>query len=62
MILANAPWSFKVDDSGNDGQGIGGGAYLAAGGKACKDGTTVIRHNHASTSNDDVFGEFTTCP
>jgi hypothetical protein len=44
---------------GNDGQGIGGGAYLAAGSIASKDVLTVIAHNHASTSNDDVFGVFT---
>jgi hypothetical protein len=41
---------------GSDGQGIGGGLYVAPGGVACADSQTTIRHNHASTSNDDVFG------
>jgi hypothetical protein len=48
---------------GSDGQGIGGGLYLAAGGIVCLDVFTQIhvKHNHASTSNDDIFGSFTTC-
>jgi hypothetical protein len=49
-------------DGGSPGLGIGGGAYLAAGGSACKDMLTVIAHNHASSSDDDVFGVFTPCP
>jgi hypothetical protein len=47
---------------GSAGQGIGGGLYLAAGGSVCIDVNTVIVHNHASTSNDDIFGVFTICP
>jgi hypothetical protein len=49
---------------GCDGQGIDGGLYLAAGGSACLDAFTQahVKHNHASTSDDDVFGVFTTCP
>src|SRR5262249_30312441 len=40
-----------------DGQGVGGGVYLAAGGTATiKD--SIITGNHASTSDDDVFGDF----
>jgi hypothetical protein len=50
------------DGGGSAGQGIGGGAYLAAGGSACKDALTVVADNHASTSDDDVFGDFTPCP
>jgi hypothetical protein len=46
---------------GKAGQGIGGGVYLAAGGSACEDVLTVIAHNHASTSNDDVFGVLGIC-
>jgi hypothetical protein len=42
---------------GSDGQGIGGGLYVAPGGVASADLLTVIRHNHASTSDDDVFGD-----
>jgi hypothetical protein len=46
---------------GSAGQGVGGGASFAAGGVVCLDVFTVIAHNHASTSNDDLFGGYTTC-
>jgi hypothetical protein len=51
------------DAGGSDGQGIGGGLYLADGGIVCLDVFTQaqVKHNHASTSNDDIFGVFTTC-
>jgi hypothetical protein len=42
----------------NDSQGIGGGVYIA-GGTVCVT-NTKIKHNHADTSNDDVFSVFTT--
>jgi hypothetical protein len=42
---------------GTDGQGIGGGVYIAPGGMASADGATLITGNHASTSNDDVYGD-----
>jgi hypothetical protein len=41
---------------GSDGQGVGGGVYVTPGGTASKDEVTVIKHNHASTNGDDVFG------
>jgi large repetitive protein len=44
-----------------DGQSLGGGLYLASGGSVCLDTTTIVKKNHASTSNDDIFGVFTTC-
>jgi hypothetical protein len=48
---------------GSAGQGIGGGLYLADGGIVCLDVFTQahVKKNHASTSNDDIFGSFTTC-
>jgi hypothetical protein len=46
----------------NAGQGVGGGLYFVPGGIACLDVVTIVRHNHASTSNDDLFGFFTICP
>jgi hypothetical protein len=49
------------DDAGSDGRGIGGGLYLTPGGVACADVLTVITHNHASTSDDDVFGTLGVC-
>ena len=41
---------------GSDGQGVGGGIYIVASGTVCVDLVTNITHNHASTSDDDVFG------
>jgi hypothetical protein len=43
--------------------GQGGGLYLAPGGSACLDSFTQshVTDNHASTSDDDIFGTFTTC-
>jgi hypothetical protein len=41
---------------GSDGEGVGGGLYLAPGGVATADLLTAIFANHASTSDDDVFG------
>jgi hypothetical protein len=40
---------------GSDGEGVGGGLYLEPGGVATADQTAVFA-NHASTSDDDVFG------
>ena len=42
------------DDSGTDGEGVGGGVYNL--GTFLFDSLTDIAHNHASTSNDDGFG------
>jgi hypothetical protein len=49
--------------SGGAGQGVGGGAYFAAGGVVCLDAFTVANTlgNTASTSSKDVFGDFTNC-
>jgi hypothetical protein len=45
----------------SDGKGQGGGVFIATGAKVCIDLATTITGNHASTSDDDVFGVFTTC-
>jgi probable HAF family extracellular repeat protein len=45
---------------GSAGLGVGGGAYFAAGGKVCLDVLKSI-YGNASTSDQDVFGSFTTC-
>ena len=45
--------------SGLSGTGIGGGLNLLAGGTVVIDDTNITG-NHATTSNDDVFGTFTT--
>jgi hypothetical protein len=41
---------------GSDGEGEGGGLYLEPGGVASADLLTAIFANHASTSDNDVFG------
>jgi hypothetical protein len=43
------------------GLGQGGGLYLTPGGVACADLATAIFANHASTSDDDVFGDLGVC-
>jgi hypothetical protein len=45
------------------GQGIGGGVYFAIDGVVCLDAATVanVSGNTASTSNDDIYGDYTTC-
>jgi len=40
-----------------NGQGIGGGVYSL--GALTFDNKTIIKTNHASTSNDDIFGSYT---
>jgi WD40 repeat protein len=61
-ITYNVAQGGKGDCGGSGGQGIGGGLYLGAGGSVCLDVTTVVANNLASTTNDDVFGDLTTCP
>jgi hypothetical protein len=39
----------------HDGQGDGGGVAYQVGSVFTADATTVIKHNHASTSGDDLF-------
>jgi glucose/arabinose dehydrogenase len=49
--------------SGSAGQGVGGGAYFAAGGVVCLDAATLadILGNLASTTNNDIFGAYWMC-
>ena len=46
---------------GSAGLGQGGGLFLTPGGVACADAWAVIFANHASTSDDDVFGTLGDC-
>jgi hypothetical protein len=50
-----------VGAGGSAGQGQGGGVYVSAGSTACADAATVIAGNHASSSDDDVFGDLGGC-
>jgi hypothetical protein len=62
-ITANQATGGAAGSGGSAGEGIGGGAYFAVGGDVCLDTFTQsnVKKNHASTSDDDIFGAFTTC-
>ncbi len=47
------------DSDGSSGQGVGGGLYLSSSGTATLK-KTVVAGNHASTSNDNIYGSYTT--
>jgi hypothetical protein len=63
-ISSNQATGGAAGSGGSAGLGIGGGAYLTAGGSACLDVFTQghLNSNHASDSDDDIFGVFTPCP
>jgi hypothetical protein len=63
-VTGNTATGGAAGGGGNTGQGIGGGCYFGPGGAVCLDPFTVAHlfGNHASTSDDDIFGDFTTCP
>ena len=60
-ITFNLARGGQGDDGGADGQGVGGGVYITPGGTTCADVVTVIAGNHATTSDDDVFGTLGQC-
>jgi hypothetical protein len=62
-VTGNTATGGAAGSGGSAGQGVGGGAYFAAGGKVFLDAYTLahVTKNHASTSDDDLFGAFTTC-
>jgi hypothetical protein len=55
FVVVNRADGGAAGDGGSAGLGVGGGLYLAPGGLASAD-LAVIFANHASTSDDDVFG------
>jgi len=62
-VSSNQATGGAAGAGGSAGLGEGGGAYFAAGGSVCLDAFTQahVKNNHASTSYDDLFGDFTTC-
>jgi hypothetical protein len=58
-IVNNDALGGSAGTGGSVGKGIGGGVYVADAATADADAQTVIRGNHASTSDDDVFGVIT---
>src|SRR5262249_32616455 len=63
-VADNRATGGAASSGGSAGQGIGGGAFFTPGGKVGLDAFTLahVTGNHASTSDDDLFGVFTTCP
>jgi hypothetical protein len=62
-ITGNQASGGAAGTGGSAGSGVGGGLYVEAGGSACLDEFTIdhIFGNDASTSDDDVFGDFAIC-
>ena len=62
-ITDNQASGGAAGDGGSAGSGIGGGLYLAPGGGACLDEFTIeqLFGNLASTSDDDLFGDYLLC-
>ena len=62
LIIANLAQGGDAGEGvagGSSGQGVGGGLYLASGGTATLK-KTVVTGNQASTSNDNIYGSYTT--
>jgi hypothetical protein len=53
LVVGNFALGGKGSSAGNDGEGIGGGVYNL--GAFTFDALTLIKGNHASSSNDNVF-------
>jgi hypothetical protein len=58
IVNNRANWS-AAGTEGSAGLGQGGGISIVSGGTVCVDRVTNIRANHASTNDDDVFGDLT---
>ncbi|HJZ56173.1 MAG TPA: hypothetical protein VKE74_14500 [Gemmataceae bacterium] len=56
IVAFNQADGGAAGSGGSAGLGVGGGLYLSPGGVASADPWTLIFANHASTSDDDVFG------
>ncbi len=60
MTITDSLITLNVADGGSGGgQGIGGGLYMVAGTAALLDNTKVV-FNYASTSNDNIYGTYST--
>ena len=62
LVALNRADGGAAGSGGSAGLGVGGGLYLSPGGVACADLLTAILANHASTSDDEVFGTLDPCP
>jgi hypothetical protein len=61
LVVFNRADGGAAGAGGSAGLGQGGGVYVSAGAMACADLATVILGNHASGSEDDVFGDLGAC-
>jgi hypothetical protein len=62
IVTANQADGGAAGTGGTAGMGIGGGLYIDPSAKVCLSTDSIVVGNHASTSNDDIFGTFTVCP
>jgi hypothetical protein len=53
-------WVATPSAGGASGQGVGGGLYIDTGATVTLSKSSVVIHYFASTSDDDIFGIFTT--
>lgn len=60
LISLNAALGGSSGTGGASGQGSGGGIYLDAGAGVTLDPSAKVIFNFASTSDDDIFGVYTT--
>jgi len=62
-ITDNRASGGAAGNGGSNGSGVGGGLYLDLCGSVCLDEFTIdhIFGNHASTSDDDLFGDYIIC-
>ncbi len=60
LIAFNAAMGGTSGTGGASGQGSGGGLYIDTGAGVTLSKSTKVRFNFASTSDDDIFGVYTT--
>jgi hypothetical protein len=58
LVVLNRADGGAAGDGGSAGSGEGGGLYLSPGGIVSAELASAILANHASTSDDNVFGSF----
>jgi hypothetical protein len=60
LIALNAAFGGSPGAGGASGQGLGGGIYIDAGADVTLSKSTRVMLNFASTSDDNIFGVYTT--
>jgi hypothetical protein len=60
LVTFNVAVGGAPGSGGTSGNGIGGGIYISSAASVRLELTVHVTHNKATTSNDDIFGPFTT--